>query len=54
MELTIVSWLSAVPAAQVPLIAALQAAISSGNLTAARTAYVHSRPLYEQIEVRLH
>ncbi len=37
--------------AQVPLVNALQAAIDSGNMSAALTAYVHSRPLYEQIEV---
>ncbi|BDA45954.1 probable iron uptake system component EfeO [Coccomyxa sp. Obi] len=36
---------------QVPLVAALDAAIQSGNITAARIAYRHSRPLYEQIEV---
>nr|QOL01119.1 putative extracellular protein CSOL_045 [Pseudococcomyxa simplex] len=46
-----VSYFQALMRYQVPLIAALQAAISSGNISAARTAYVHSRPLYEQIEV---
>jgi iron uptake system component EfeO len=36
---------------QLPLVEALEAAIASGDLEAAKTAYVESRPPYEQIEV---
>ncbi|NJK57999.1 MAG: EfeM/EfeO family lipoprotein [Pleurocapsa sp. SU_5_0] len=36
---------------QLPLVEALEAAIASGDLEAAKTTYVESRPPYEQIEV---
>jgi hypothetical protein len=44
-----VAYLRALNRYELPLVDALQRAIASGNMSAARAAYVRMRPLYEQV-----